>query len=218
MKTQCLRISDFINIFQNISSLILEHSDELCELDAIVGDGDHGTTIKRGVLAGEKAIMATSFESIDKLLNAYAFAMVSSMGGASGPIFSSLFMGMASGGNGAAEINGAQMVSMLKDGLERIIALGKAEEGDKTLVDALAPATRAAQKALDEGSSLSHILEIAYQASKEGTMNTSSMIAKKGRAQYAGERGLGHEDAGATSMTLILQAFSEGAKSGIINA
>jgi len=218
MENQCLKISDFINIFQKISSSILEHSDELCELDAVVGDGDHGTTIKRGVLAGEKAIMATSFETVDKLLSAYALAMVSSMGGAAGPIFSSLFMGMASGGNGVIEINSEQMVSMLKLGLERIVALGKAKEGDKTLVDALAPATRAAKKALDEGSSLSRILELAYLAGKEGTMNTSSMIAKKGRAQFAGERGLGHEDAGAASITLILQAFSEGAKSGATNA
>ena len=194
---ETLNVQDFASILKNVTDLICENCTKLCELDSVVGDGDHGTTIQRGVKAAQEKIDAMAPEQIDKLFATFAMGMVSSMGGASGPIFASLFQGMALSSAGKTSVNSTDFITMLENGLNKIVTLGKAEEGDKTLVDALAPAIRAGQASQEGGGSLTEVLNAIHKGALEGLENTRKMVSKKGRSRYAGERGLGHPDAGA---------------------
>ena len=209
---QILRAQDVIAILKRFAELISDNAQNLCKLDSIVGDGDHGTTIKRGTVAAQEAIDRTTETNIDKLLLTYSMALLSSMGGASGPVFGSLFQGMGLAARDRAELDKAAVVKTFEQALEKVTALGKAEEGDKTLVDALAPAVRAAQAELGQGSDLPVILEASHKAALKGVVNTREMIAKKGRARYSAERSLGHEDAGAVTLSFLFQAFSDYSK------
>ena len=206
---ETLKLQDFKDILKNVTAIISENCTRLCELDSVVGDGDHGTTIQRGTKAGQEKIDTMAPDQISKLLATYAMGMVSSMGGASGPIFASLFQGMALSSGGKDEVTAADMITMYQSGLDKVVTLGKAEEGDKTLVDSLAPGIRAGQEALDNGGSLAEVLTAVHKGALEGVENTRKMVSKKGRSRYAGERGLGHPDAGATSISLILQTISD---------
>ena len=207
-----LTTQDLTEILRQITKLICENSDKLCELDSVVGDGDHGTTIQRGVKAAQEKIDADAPEKIDKLFSTFAMGMVSSMGGASGPIFASFFQGMALASSGKDEVDADTLLTAMQSGQDKIQAIGKAEEGDKTLIDSLAPAIRAGKAAVEAGSSFEDTISAIYKGSMEGVEETRKMVSKKGRSRYAGERGLGHPDAGATSMSLILQAFADHVK------
>ena len=207
-----LTTQDLTEILRQITKLICENSDKLCELDSVVGDGDHGTTIQRGVKAAQEKIDADAPEKIDKLFSTFAMGMVSSMGGASGPIFASFFQGMALASSGKDEVDADTLLTAMQSGQDKIQAIGKAEEGDKTLIDSLAPAIRAGKAAVETGSSFEDTISAIYKGSMEGVEETRKMVSKKGRSRYAGERGLGHPDAGATSMSLILQAFADHVK------
>jgi len=200
---------DFVAILTRFAELVAENTNELCKLDSQFGDGDHGTTMKRGTNAAQQKIRTSHPEQIDKLLSGYAMAMLGSMGGASGPIFSSLFQGMSVAATGQTKLDTKGVVSIFEQALEKVTRVGKAAEGDKTLVDSLAPAVRAARAELENGGDLSKILASAHKAALEGVINTRDMVAKKGRARYAGERSLGHEDAGAVTISLMFQAFSD---------
>jgi len=204
-----LAVTDFVSILTRFAELITENTNELCKLDSVFGDGDHGTTMKRGTTAAQEKIRTSPPEQIDKLLSAYAMAMLGSMGGASGPIFSSLFQGMSVAATGQTKLDTKGIVSIFEQALEKVTSIGKAVEGEKTLVDSLAPAVRAARAEQENGSDLSKILASAHKAALEGVINTRGMIAKKGRARYAGERSLGHEDAGAVTISLMFQSFSD---------
>jgi len=207
-----LTLQDLTEILRQVTKLICENSDKLCELDSVVGDGDHGTTIQRGVKAAQEKVDANAPEEISKLFSTFAMGMVSSMGGASGPIFASFFQCMALASNGKSDADAEVLLTAMQSGQDKIQAIGKAEEGDKTLIDALAPAIRAGRAALEAGSSFEEIVSAIYKGSMEGVEETRKMVSKKGRSRYAGERGLGHPDAGATSMSLMLQAFADHVK------
>jgi len=207
--TKHLVVKDFVAILTRFAELIAENTNALCKLDSVFGDGDHGTTMKRGTNAAQQKVCTSPPEQIDKLLSGYAMAMLGSMGGASGPIFSSLFLGMSVAAAGQTKLDTIGMVNIFEQALKKVTSLGKAVEGDKTLVDSLAPAVRAARAEQENGGDLSKILASAHKAALEGVINTRDMIAKKGRARYAGERSLGHEDAGATTISLMFQAFSD---------
>ena len=129
-----LTAQDVIAILKRFAGLISDNAQNLCKLDSIVGDGDHGTTIKRGTVAAQEAIDRTTETNIDKLLLTYSMALLSSMGGASGPVFGSLFQGMGLAARDRAELDKAAVVKTFEQALEKVTALGKAEEGDKTLV------------------------------------------------------------------------------------
>ena len=213
---ETLNVQDFADILKNVTEIITENCTKLCELDSVVGDGDHGTTIQRGVKAAQEKVDTMAPDQIQKILATFAMGMVSSMGGASGPIFASLFQGMAIASAGKSTVNAEEIITMLESGLDKIVTLGKAEEGDKTLVDSLAPAIRAGKEVVGNG--LVETLTAVHKGALEGVENTRKMISKKGRSRYAGERGLGHPDAGATSISLILQCFSDHVNKGAAHA
>jgi phosphoenolpyruvate---glycerone phosphotransferase subunit DhaL len=211
---ETLKLQDINAILGEVTKVICDNAMLLCELDSVVGDGDHGTTIRRGVKAAQIKIDEEKPQKVDKLLAAYALGMVSTMGGASGPIFSSLFLGMGMETHGSDEITLDHLIRSFENGLGRVMKIGKSAEGDKTLIDALAPGIRALKASSVAGKSLSASLNDMHKAALDGLEKTKELVSKKGRSRYAGERGLGHADAGATSVCLIIGCFAEYANKG----
>ena len=209
---ETFKLDDIYAILGKVTDVICENAIFLCELDSVVGDGDHGTTIRRGVKAAQEKIETEKPDKVDKLLAAYALGMVSTMGGASGPIFSSMFLGMGMASQGSEEVTLSHLVEAFESGLARVKKIGRSDEGDKTLIDALAPGIRALKASAEAGESLAVALGKMHEAAQEGIEETKKLVSKKGRSRYAGERGLGHQDAGATSVTLIINCFAEQAK------
>jgi len=206
---EALELQDMQNILEGVTKLLVDNADHLCELDSVVGDGDHGTTISRGVRAGWEKVQENSSDTIFDLINTFAMEMIERMGGASGPIFGSLFRGMAVASKNQNNINGEILTNMFSKGLDKVKSLGKAEPGDKTLVDSLEPAVNSMKQAQADGKNLSEIIQAGYDAALTGVENTKEMTAAKGRSRYAGDRGLGHKDAGSVSGSLIIQAFAK---------
>ncbi|HEY6797493.1 MAG TPA: dihydroxyacetone kinase subunit DhaL [Kineosporiaceae bacterium] len=178
----------------------------LTELDAAIGDADHGANLDRGMAAVVAALDADPPAAPAALLKATGMKLVSTVGGASGPLYGTLFLRMAvpAGGDGVLDAGG--FAAALRAGLEGVVARGRAAAGDKTMVDALAPACDALDAALAAGASLGHALAIASAAADAGRDATVPMLARKGRASYLGERSVGHQDPGATSTALLVAA------------
>ncbi len=191
-----------------------EHKDDLTALDAAIGDADHGANMDRGmtaaVVALEKAAAdAAPAAAVGPLLKAVGMALVSSVGGASGPLYGTLFLRMAVAAGEAAQLDAAATSAVLAAGLQGIVDRGKAEAGDKTMFDALAPACAALASAVSDGAPLATALAAAADAAEDGRDATTPMLARKGRASYLGERSIGHQDPGATSTALLVRALAD---------
>lgn len=180
---------------------------ELCELDSHVGDGDHGITISRGFKAVKEKIKAAGASSPGELFILTGSVLSETMGGAAGPVFGSIFSAMGEDLGGADSWGAENFYSMLNAALEEAMMAGGAERGDRTLIDALAPAAEAAKEAA--GDSLRQILEKAVNAAEAGAESTKEMAAKKGRAKFLGDKSRGFKDAGAVSLCLVLKAIRE---------
>jgi dihydroxyacetone kinase-like protein len=183
------------------------HRDQLTQLDAAIGDGDHGTNMVRGFDAVEQALAGRGEDAPGRVLITSGKTLVATVGGASGPLWGSAFRRAGRSLDEAAEIDGAQLAAALDAALAAIQELGAAELGDKTIVDALAPAVAALRTALGAGEPLVLALEAAAAAADEGARATVPLQARKGRASYLGERSIGHQDPGATSTALIMRAL-----------
>lgn len=186
---------------------VLEHRDELVELDRQIGDGDHGENLARGftaVLARLDALEEPPAE-IGDVLKLVATTLMSSVGGAAGPLYGTAYL-RAAKMTGAATLDGAGVVAMLEAALEGIVVRGKASPGEKTMVDAWTPAVEAAVAAADAGAGPAAVLAAAADAAERGSDATVQLVATKGRASYLGERSAGHRDPGAASSVLILRA------------
>jgi dihydroxyacetone kinase-like protein len=184
-------------------------SDYLTQLDAAIGDGDHGINMRRGFDAVGKAL-AGQGDSLPpgRLLILAGKTLVSTVGGASGPLWGSALRRAGRTLGDAEEFDGGQLAAALDAALEAIVELGAAAPGDKTIVDALEPATQALHEALADGTPLAPAMQAAADAAKRGAEATVPMQARKGRASYLGERSIGHQDPGATSATIILAALA----------
>jgi len=186
--------------------LVSENRNYLTELDAAIGDADHGSNLDRGMTAAVAALDELGPTSAGPLFSKVGMTLVSTVGGASGPLFGTLFLRM---GTSLGDIDAAspeQLAAALRAGLDGVVARGKAQPGDKTMYDALAPAVDALDKAVGEGTGLGEGVTRARDAAIEGRDATIPMLARKGRASYLGERSVGHQDPGATSVALLLQA------------
>ena len=191
-----------------ISASVTTRSDYLTQLDAAIGDGDHGINMQRGFDAVGKALAGQdSSLPPGRLLIVSGKTLVSTVGGASGPLWGSALRRAGRSLGAAPEIDAAQLAGALEAALAAIRELGAAEVGDKTIVDALEPAVAALRTALDAGEPLARALEAAAAASEEGAQATVPLQARKGRASYLGERSVGHQDPGATSTALIMRAL-----------
>jgi dihydroxyacetone kinase-like protein len=189
------------------ASVIAEHRVELVRLDTAIGDGDHGTNMDRGMKAAVEKVEATEGDDIGALLKAVGMALISKVGGAAGPLYGTLFMRMGQSAAGKQELDLAGWTDALAAGVEGVQQRGKAEPGDKTMVDALLPALESLRAA--GGQDLGAALSASADAAKRGMEETIPLQAKKGRASYLGERSIGHQDPGATSSELLLRVAAE---------
>jgi len=191
---------------RQFAALVAENRDYLTELDAAIGDADHGSNMDRGMKAAVAALDQAQPATAGALFSKVGMTLVSTVGGASGPLFGTLFLRMGTSFGDIDKASGAQVAAALRAGLDGVVARGKAEPGDKTMYDALAPAVDALDAELADGAGLATALERASAAAAAGRDATTPMLARKGRASYLGERSVGHQDPGATSVALLVQA------------
>ncbi len=197
---------------------VAENREELTELDAAIGDADHGSNMDRGMQAvvGKLDALAESggagepsHGDVGSLLKAVGMTLVSTVGGAAGPLYGTLFLEMGKAAGGATELTATLWADVLEAGVKGVQARGKAELEDKTMVDALVPAAAALNAAASTGLSLGDALRRAAEAAGLGMKATIPLVARKGRASYLGERSAGHQDPGATSSWLLMEAAAE---------
>ncbi|SBV91148.1 dihydroxyacetone kinase, C-terminal domain [uncultured Alphaproteobacteria bacterium] len=178
----------------------------LSDLDAAIGDGDHGANMKRGFLAVEKKLDAAAPADLGALFKTVGMTLLSTVGGASGPLYGGFFLEIGKRGAGQSAWDAATLAEMLKAGLGDIVKRGKAQLGDKTMVDALTPALDAMT------GDLAAATAAAAKAAREAATATAPLLAKKGRASYLGERSIGHQDPGANSVALLLETLADTCK------
>jgi dihydroxyacetone kinase-like protein len=200
-----LDVCDLQAWIREFARSVAEHRGELTELDSAIGDADHGTNLDRGMSAAVAALETAPPADAAALLKQVGMTLVSKVGGASGPLYGTFFLRMA-GALGSDPADDRALARALRAGLDGVIARGKAEPGDKTMVDALTPACDALDAALAGGQPLDQALAAAAEAARTGRDATVPLVARKGRASYLGERSAGHQDPGATSTALLLDA------------
>jgi dihydroxyacetone kinase-like protein len=186
------------------SDAVTENADELTALDSAIGDADHGSNMRRGMTAVVAKLDAAPDAAPAALLKTAGMTLVSTVGGASGPLYGTLFLRMGTSAGDRAELDAPAFAAALRAGLDGVVARGKAALGDKTMVDALVPAVDALDAALADGAGLSDALRAAATAADQGSDATIPLIARKGRASYLGERSAGHRDPGAMSTALLV--------------
>jgi len=191
-----------------VAESVKDQRDYLTQLDAAIGDGDHGVNMDRGFDAVGKALAAQG-DSLTpgKLLTVAGKTLVSTVGGASGPLWGTAFRRAGRALGDREELDGNDLVVALQAALDGVVELGAAQPGDKTMVDALGPAIEALTAALGAGDPLDRALAAASQAAEDGARATVPLQARKGRASYLGERSIGHQDPGATSAALVMAAL-----------
>ena len=186
--------------------VIAEHRTELIALDREIGDGDHGENMDRGFSAVVAKLDGAESATPGDVLKLAATTLISTVGGASGPLFGTAYLKAAGAVTGTQELDGAALVALLTAARDGIVLRGKAEQGDKTMIDAWSPAVDAATAAQADGASEAAILEAAAVAAESGAEATEPLVARKGRASYLGDRAIGHRDPGAQSSALLLRA------------
>jgi len=205
-----LTLNDFRKIINNVNMTLQENKMFLSQLDSVIGDGDHGISISKGFLNAIKKIEELNPQNISDLLKLTGNSIAVVIGGVTGPVFGMFFSEMGRAISYEKEsIDLNDLTLMFSRSQENIMKLGGAKPGDKTMIDALYPAVKALKEAADKNLSLKEAFADMVKASKAGAKSTSKMVAKKGRARYAGERSLGYEDAGANTVNLIINAFYE---------
>lgn len=207
MSAKSLDVDEVVAMLHGVADKIIASEPELSEADRNIGDGDHGLGMQRGMTAAKEKLAQGGFPSIDKAFMGVGMAMMSSMGGASGAIFGTLFRNGGKALAGMEQFDSAALASFLTAACEGVQARGKAEVGDKTVVDALAPAAEKARASQDHP--LDEAVKAAAQAAEDGKDASKDMVAKFGRAKSLGEGTLGHPDAGALSFTLIMQSMRD---------
>jgi phosphoenolpyruvate---glycerone phosphotransferase subunit DhaL len=190
------------------AAVIAEKEAELTRLDSAIGDADHGGNMNRGLKAVVAKLDGAAPAGPAALLKQVGMTMVSTVGGASGPLYGTFFLRMAAAIGDTDPLDQAAFAAALRAGVDGVVARGKAEAGDKTMYDALAPAVDALDAALG-GEDTTGALQAAADAAARGRDATTPMQARKGRASYLGERSVGHQDPGATSAALLLQAAAD---------
>jgi phosphoenolpyruvate---glycerone phosphotransferase subunit DhaL len=196
---------DTTGVVREMAATMEEQRRYLTKLDSEIGDGDHGTNMHRGFQAALERLEGADPSTPADALKAVSMALISKVGGAAGPLYGTAFLRASTALQGKDEVSAEDAAEALEAALGGIKQRGKAEVGDKTIVDALEPAAEAAKGAVSEGSA-ADVLRAAAEAAKEGAESTVPLTARKGRASYLGQRAAGHQDPGATSTYLLLDA------------
>lgn len=207
MQSKMATKEQIVQWLKNLAEVLIENKEYLTQLDAAIGDADHGINMKRGFDRVMEKLPTVADQDIGSILKTTGMTLISSVGGASGPLYGTFFM---RGGMAAAakeELTGEDLAALLQAGVDGIIQRGRAQPGDKTMVDAWLPALEAMKDSLDEDDDTIVALEAAVEAAEQGMQDTIPLQAKKGRASYLGERSIGHQDPGATSSYLMLKSL-----------
>jgi dihydroxyacetone kinase-like protein len=203
-------IENIGRMIRSAADKIRANRDDLSKMDSAIGDGDHGMTIARAMGIAEKVIEESEKKELKGLLKDVGWGVMGVDGGATGPLLGSFLMGLGTGIGEQETIDCPVLAAMFEAGLAGVRRQSKAQVGDKTLMDALLPAVDAMRQAADEGKSIAEALQAAAQAAETGAIATKDFRAKFGRAKNLGDRTIGCQDPGATSMALILKGFVEG--------
>ena len=195
-------ILSWINALQKIYN---DNKEYLTELDSAIGDADHGINMDRGFTAVKAELAKTPPQDISVALKTTAMTLIRTVGGASGPLYGTFFLRASNACTGKTDLQASDVVALFEAGLEGIVQRGKAQPGDKTMVDALLPAINVMKQSLKDGADLKQILQQGVAAAEKGMEATIPLQARKGRASYLGERSIGHQDPGATSSYLLLK-------------
>lgn len=209
MSSSTVTIEQLVSWLARFRDLVTEQQGYLTELDSAIGDADHGSNMTRGMTAVMDKLGAAPASAADELFKSVGMTLVTSVGGASGPLYGTFFLRMGMTAGPVTELDGAALSAALRAGLEGVVARGKAEAGDKTMFDAMAPAVDAWDETLGGGGDLVAAASAAFAAAEVGRDATEPLVARKGRASYLGERSAGHLDPGATSTTLLFEALVE---------
>jgi len=203
---EVLKIEQMRSWILTTAAAIEKNSTLLSDLDAAIGDGDHGANMSRGFTAVVKKLETAQPADIGALFKTVGMTLISTVGGASGPLYGGFFLELGKQTAGKQEVDSAALAAMLQAGLDDIKKRGKAELGDKTMVDALTPAVEAMRSA---GNGLAEATRTAAATARDAAEKTTPLLARKGRASYLGERSMGHQDPGATSSAILLESLAE---------
>lgn len=199
----------FLEAMNAIVDAINENKDFLTDLDREIGDADHGVNMARGFNAFMQKLNQSPPDNLQAGLKTVAMTLISTVGGASGPLYGTAFLRSSAAAENQTEVSAQLAAQMLRAAIDGIEARGGAVPGDKTMIDALEPAYAAFNENLQKGDSLLKCLEASSEAAEKGVEFTKTIAARKGRASYLGDRSIGHQDPGATSVTIILKAFTD---------
>lgn len=192
---------------QTFATELEQNKDYLTELDSAIGDADHGINMDRGFKKVISQLPGVADQDIGSILKTVSMTLISSVGGASGPLYGTLFLRASTVVAGSQELKSEDIVALLQAGLDGVVQRGKAGLGDKTMLDVLFPAVVTFRHAVGEGKSALEAMQQTVAAAERGMKDTIPMLARKGRASYLGERSIGHQDPGATSAYLMLKSL-----------
>jgi len=200
---------DVLRWLDTLQELFAQNEQRLTDLDSAIGDGDFGASLTRGFTAVKAQLAANPPADLRAVFQNVSMILIKTMGGSSGPLLGTFFLRAGATCGDKSELAPADVVALFKAGVEGLKQRGKAELGDKTMMDAWIPAVEAMQSALDAGGGLPEILERGAAAAEAGMQATIPMQARKGRGSYLGERSVGHQDAGATAVAMLFKATAD---------
>lgn len=209
MSDDTLTIDRLVEWLAAFRDAVTEQRAWLTELDSAIGDADHGANMARGMAAVMDKLDQGHPATVDELFKSVGMTLVSSVGGASGPLYGTFFLRMGMSAGAVPSLDGPALATSLRAGLDGIVARGKAEAGDKTMFDAVSPAIDALDAALASGASIADATRAAADAALVGRDATIPLVARKGRASYLGERSAGHLDPGASSSAILFETLAE---------
>ena len=205
--------NQIVQWLESTAEVLSENKEYLTELDAAIGDADHGINMDRGFRKVMEKLPSVADKDIGNILKTIGMTLISSVGGAAGPLYGTFYMRSGMAVAAKEELDNDDVVKMLQSGVDGIVQRGRAQLEDKTMFDAWAPALEALNGSLDNGDDLVAAMRSAVAAAEQGMKDTIPLQAKKGRASYLGERSIGHQDPGATSSYLILNALLDAIES-----
>lgn len=189
------------------AAVLAENKSYLTDLDSAIGDADHGTNMDRGFTKVMEKLPTVADKDIGNILKTVGMTLISSVGGASGPLYGTFYMRGGMAADAKEELSSDDLAALIQSAVEGVQQRGRAQPGDKTMIDALLPAVQALKSAVADGKSVTEAVAEAVAAAEQGMKDTIPLQARKGRASYLGERSIGHQDPGATSSYLILNAL-----------
>ncbi|MGR5131331.1 dihydroxyacetone kinase subunit DhaL [Vibrio alfacsensis] len=201
--------NQIINWLELCAQSYAENQDFLTDLDRDIGDADHGLNMNRGFKKVAETLPTVEKQNISTILKNTGMTLLSSVGGASGPLYGTLFIRSAASVGTREQLSFEELIDALKSGVDGVISRGKAEQGDKTMCDVWLPVLNTTKAQLESGISPDHLLDEMVELAEKSAVSTIEMQAKKGRASYLGERSVGHQDPGATSSLLMIKALRQ---------